>query len=256
MAMSRLIRQPAPTVTARDGEEGLGYLLTQRFDVLLTDLRMPVMDGFELLQHCLKLPECHRPSASSRSAANTRPARSTATGAIPRQAVQPRHAPRHAEREAELRVQSLEFGHFKCQLDAQPVKLTITRPVNGSAAAFAPGGSTAAAQFRNSATLPLSRLHFHEILHARQILQHLRRGAARWRRRLDRASGGPCSGTCSQIRPPRAARGGSAISPREPRSARRSPKSRMNSRSIVFLAAWRLIVLFEWSPESGARFER
>jgi len=62
MALSRLIRQAgAEVVTARDGEEGLGYLLTQHFDVLLTDLRMPVMDGFELLQHCAKLPDSHRP---------------------------------------------------------------------------------------------------------------------------------------------------------------------------------------------------
>jgi CheY-like chemotaxis protein len=63
LAMSKLIRQAgADVVTARDGEEGLGYLLTQRFDVLLTDLRMPVMDGFELLQHCAKLPASHRPA--------------------------------------------------------------------------------------------------------------------------------------------------------------------------------------------------
>src|SRR5512133_3839925 len=63
MALSRLIRQAgAEVVTARDGEEGLGYLLTQRFDVLLTDLRMPVMDGFELVHHCMKLPESHRPT--------------------------------------------------------------------------------------------------------------------------------------------------------------------------------------------------
>ena len=62
MAMSRLIRQAgAEVTTARDGEEGLGYLLTQRFDVLLTDLRMPKMDGFELLQHAQTLPESHRP---------------------------------------------------------------------------------------------------------------------------------------------------------------------------------------------------
>jgi CheY-like chemotaxis protein len=62
MAMSRLIRQAgADVTTARDGEEGLGYLLTQHFDVLLTDLRMPKMDGFELLQHCQQLPESHRP---------------------------------------------------------------------------------------------------------------------------------------------------------------------------------------------------
>ncbi len=63
MAMSRLIRQAgADVTTARDGDEGLGYLLTQRFDVLLTDLRMPKMDGFELLQHCQQLPESHRPT--------------------------------------------------------------------------------------------------------------------------------------------------------------------------------------------------
>src|SRR5580704_17834795 len=62
LAMGKLIRQAgAEVVTARDGEEGLNYLLTQRFDVLLTDLRMPVMDGFEVLQHCAKLPTSHRP---------------------------------------------------------------------------------------------------------------------------------------------------------------------------------------------------
>jgi CheY-like chemotaxis protein len=63
MAISKLMRTAgADVVAARDGEEGLGYLLTQRFDILLTDLRMPVMDGFELLQHCMKLPESHRPT--------------------------------------------------------------------------------------------------------------------------------------------------------------------------------------------------
>jgi len=62
LAMSKLIRQAgAEVVTARDGEEALGYLLTQRFDVLLTDLRMPVMDGFELLNRCQQLPDSHRP---------------------------------------------------------------------------------------------------------------------------------------------------------------------------------------------------
>jgi two-component system cell cycle response regulator CpdR len=63
LAMGRLIRDAgADVVTARDGEEGLGYLLTQRFDVLLTDLRMPVMDGVELVNQCMKLPETHRPA--------------------------------------------------------------------------------------------------------------------------------------------------------------------------------------------------
>ena len=62
LAMSRLMRQAgADVITARDGEEALGYLLTQRFDVLLTDLRMPVMDGFELLGHASRLPDSHRP---------------------------------------------------------------------------------------------------------------------------------------------------------------------------------------------------
>lgn len=62
LAMTKLIRQAgAEVVSARDGEEALGYLLTQRFDVLLTDLKMPVMDGFELVHKCMQLPESHRP---------------------------------------------------------------------------------------------------------------------------------------------------------------------------------------------------
>src|SRR3954451_20851752 len=62
LAMSKLIRQAgADVTTARDGEEGLGYLLGQRYDVLLTDLRMPKMDGFELIHHVHALPDTHRP---------------------------------------------------------------------------------------------------------------------------------------------------------------------------------------------------
>src|SRR6201990_692727 len=63
LGISRLLRKAgAEVISARDGEEALGYLLTQRFDVLLTDLRMPVMDGIELLQHAMKLPDTHRPT--------------------------------------------------------------------------------------------------------------------------------------------------------------------------------------------------
>ena len=36
-------------------------VLADDFDVLLTDLRMPVMDGIELLQHCSRLPDSQRP---------------------------------------------------------------------------------------------------------------------------------------------------------------------------------------------------
>ena len=52
---------PSTGFDSISGDEGLTYLLTQRFDVLLTDLRMPVMDGFELLKHCETLPESHKP---------------------------------------------------------------------------------------------------------------------------------------------------------------------------------------------------
>ncbi len=61
-AIGRLIKQAgADVTTARDGEEGLGFLVTQKFDVLLTDLRMPVMDGIEMLQHVMRLPDQRRP---------------------------------------------------------------------------------------------------------------------------------------------------------------------------------------------------
>ena len=103
--MSRLIRQAgADVVTARDGEEGLGYLLTQRFDVLLTDLRMPVMDGFELVHHCMKLPESASPPARDRDQRGIRGRRFPgAAGAVHAQAVRSPHAAGHDRREAELR---------------------------------------------------------------------------------------------------------------------------------------------------------
>lgn len=62
LAMSRLLRSAGAEVTiARDGEEGLRLLVAERFDVLLTDLRMPGMDGFELIAQAMKLPDWQRP---------------------------------------------------------------------------------------------------------------------------------------------------------------------------------------------------
>lgn len=63
LAMSKLIRETgAHVVTARDGEEALRYLLHQRFDVLLTDLKLPRFDGFDLIAAVNDLPPSHRPS--------------------------------------------------------------------------------------------------------------------------------------------------------------------------------------------------
>ena len=93
LAMGKLIRQAgADVVTARDGEEGLKYLMTQRFDVLLTDLRMPVMDGFELLQHCENFPRVIARRGWSPSAANTRQASFTVSrfSSCPSRSVFPR----------------------------------------------------------------------------------------------------------------------------------------------------------------------
>lgn len=62
LAMARLLRDAgADVMSARDGDEGLRMLLAERFDVLLTDLRMPGMDGFELLSKCMQLPQYQRP---------------------------------------------------------------------------------------------------------------------------------------------------------------------------------------------------
>ena len=36
---------------AQDGAEGLKKLTTERFDIILTDINMPVMDGLKLIAH-------------------------------------------------------------------------------------------------------------------------------------------------------------------------------------------------------------
>ena len=49
-------------IIAFDGQQGLTIAQSDPPDAIVLDLRMPVMDGFELLQHCMKLPESHRPT--------------------------------------------------------------------------------------------------------------------------------------------------------------------------------------------------
>ncbi len=63
-ALGKLLRRAgAEVVTAENGVDGLRYLLTSRFDVLLTDLHMPgaPVDGFELIEQTHRLPLANRP---------------------------------------------------------------------------------------------------------------------------------------------------------------------------------------------------
>ncbi len=43
------------SIDARDGREALEILATQSFDIVLTDIKMPVMDGLELLRNLREL---------------------------------------------------------------------------------------------------------------------------------------------------------------------------------------------------------
>ena len=46
------------TVTsAEDGEDGLNVAKSQKFDLVITDINMPVMDGIELLKSLRALPD-------------------------------------------------------------------------------------------------------------------------------------------------------------------------------------------------------
>lgn len=47
-------------IMASNGAEGLDVLTRERPDVILVDLMMPVMDGYEFLQNLRKMPEHRR----------------------------------------------------------------------------------------------------------------------------------------------------------------------------------------------------
>ena len=46
---------------AADGAEGARKIKENSYDCILCDIKMPKMDGMELLHHCQSLPESHRP---------------------------------------------------------------------------------------------------------------------------------------------------------------------------------------------------
>jgi class 3 adenylate cyclase len=54
IVLSRSLEQQGHVVeTAENGEEGLKKIRTQTFDLVLLDIEMPVMDGFQVLEACL-----------------------------------------------------------------------------------------------------------------------------------------------------------------------------------------------------------
>lgn len=57
----RLQREGYEIITAADGKEGMEFLNTQKFDLVVTDLLMPVHSGLEIIQKIKKDPEINVP---------------------------------------------------------------------------------------------------------------------------------------------------------------------------------------------------
>lgn len=45
-------------VAATNGKEGLSRVEETKFDLIITDLTMPVMDGFDFVQQAKRMPNC------------------------------------------------------------------------------------------------------------------------------------------------------------------------------------------------------
>jgi CheY-like chemotaxis protein len=52
----KLQHEGMETAVAGNGEDALKLLKERAFDVVLLDMMMPVMDGFQTLEHIMKLP--------------------------------------------------------------------------------------------------------------------------------------------------------------------------------------------------------
>ncbi len=63
---------------ANDGQEGLDRTASERFDLIITDLAMPVLDGWEMMRRMRKVPELEGRSSSRPPPARSSPTRTRA----------------------------------------------------------------------------------------------------------------------------------------------------------------------------------
>lgn len=53
----KLTHEGMTVMVASDGQEGLNRLASEQFDVVLLDMMMPVVNGFQVLEYISKLPQ-------------------------------------------------------------------------------------------------------------------------------------------------------------------------------------------------------